>query len=310
MKPVPGAAPETSSAPSLREHAVRAGTVRLSVRERDGGAPPVLCLHGLASNARWWDLVGARLAPRHRVLAVDQRGHGRSDKPDHGYDLPTAVADLRALLAALGLPPVVAVGHSWGASVALGLAADDPAAVLGVVCVDGGFGDLRAVFGGSWAQAEAAMTPPDFPGAGRAELPRLLRGSALAEGSDAATAAEILAGNLEEGADGRLRARLTRPRHMAIARALYELDGPALLRRVSQPVLLLPAGSPAGAAARGREAGLRTALDALGGRAAVEWVDGGHDLPVQRPAAVAEAVRRFTARWLGGPADREGSGAR
>jgi len=296
--------------PPIAEHTVAVGAVRLSVRERSGGAPPLLCLHGLASNARWWDLVGARLAPRHRVVAPDQRGHGRSEKPEAGYDLETAVADLRALRAALALPPAVVVGHSWGASVALGLAAAEPGAVLGVVCVDGGFGDLRAVFGGSWAQAEAAMTPPDFPPMGWGELPALLSSSALAEGSDAATVAAILAGNLEAGADGRLRARLTRPRHMAIARALYELDTPALLRRVSQPVLLLPAGSAAQADASGRAAGLRAAVDVLGARATVERIEGGHDLPVQRPAAVAEAVQRFAARLQAGSTPTPGPGAR
>jgi len=45
----------------------------------------LLALHGLASNARWWDLVAGRLAPEHRVVAVDLRGHGRSDRPDTGY---------------------------------------------------------------------------------------------------------------------------------------------------------------------------------------------------------------------------------
>src|SRR5579859_5524380 len=62
----------------------------LSVRDRPGGDPAVL---GLPSNARWWDLVGADLAPAHRVLAIDLRGHGQSDRPENGYDFDTVVGD-------------------------------------------------------------------------------------------------------------------------------------------------------------------------------------------------------------------------
>ena len=49
-------------------------TVKLACREHPGGPPAVLALHGLASNARWWDLVAARL--QMRLVAPDLRGHG------------------------------------------------------------------------------------------------------------------------------------------------------------------------------------------------------------------------------------------
>ena len=57
----------------------------------------------------------------HTVVALDQRGHGRSDAPDTGYDLDTAVADLLAAMAALGLDRPVVAGQSWGGNVALEL---------------------------------------------------------------------------------------------------------------------------------------------------------------------------------------------
>src|SRR4030095_8242101 len=67
-------------------------------------AAPFVLVHGLASNVRLWDGVAAYLhALGHTVVAIDQRGHGRSDAPDCGDDLATAIADLRALLGALGL---------------------------------------------------------------------------------------------------------------------------------------------------------------------------------------------------------------
>src|SRR5579884_2465458 len=85
---------------------------------------PLLLLHGLASASRIWDLVAPILAQDRRVIALDQRGHGRSEKPDTGYDFATIVADDVAAAAKLGLGERYAVaGHSWGANVALELAA-------------------------------------------------------------------------------------------------------------------------------------------------------------------------------------------
>ncbi|HET6792901.1 MAG TPA: alpha/beta fold hydrolase, partial [Acidimicrobiales bacterium] len=101
-----------------------------------------LLVHGLASNARLWDGVAESLAGRgHACAAVDQRGHGRSDKPDDGYDLATACSDLRTVLASLRAGtdgfegPVVVVGQSWGATVVLELAYRHPDEVAAVVCV-------------------------------------------------------------------------------------------------------------------------------------------------------------------------------
>ncbi len=64
---------------------------------------PWLLVHGLASNARLWDGVGRHLAGLgHRVVAVDQRGHGQSSKPDDGYDMTTVADDLALLIDVLG----------------------------------------------------------------------------------------------------------------------------------------------------------------------------------------------------------------
>src|SRR5579864_6708272 len=95
----------------------------LAVREHPGAEPAILALHGLASNARWWDLVAERLAPKHRVLAVDLRGHGDSDRPDTGYDFASVAGDLKELTDSIHPRPLVVAGHSWGASVALAFGA-------------------------------------------------------------------------------------------------------------------------------------------------------------------------------------------
>ena len=98
--------------------------------------------------------------PAHRVIAVDLPGHGLSDRPDSGYDFDTVARDLEGLLAGLRHPePLVVVGHSWGATVALSFAAAYPALALGVVCIDGGAGDLKAYFGPELGGGRADHAP-------------------------------------------------------------------------------------------------------------------------------------------------------
>ena len=71
--------------------------------------PPFVLVHGLASNARLWDGVARHLTDLgHPVVAVDQRGHGQSSKPDDGFDMATVAHDLELLIGSLGFDrPVV-----------------------------------------------------------------------------------------------------------------------------------------------------------------------------------------------------------
>jgi len=270
------------------EYDVPVGGLSLSVRDHAGASPAVVAMHGLASNARWWDLVAPLLAPR-RVVAVDLRGHGLSGRPESGYDFDAVAGDVRTLAEALALGPRVAMGHSWGASVALWWAALDEG-VRAVVCVDGGVGDLRGFFGSTWDQAAVAMRPPELHGVSEEMLATWVSRSGLAGEGDPAEAMRILRGNFEESADGGLRPRLSVDRHMQIAYALYHLDSASLFARVRVPVLFV-------LARRGevdpRAAAVEAALETLPPGSAVRWVEGMHDLPVQRPREVAAAVVEF-----------------
>ena len=162
--------------------------VRLHVREAAGGGRPFLLVHGLASNARTWDGVAARLAAAgHRAVAVDLRGHGESDAPPAGYDTLTAAADLAALSAALGLDAPVVAGQSWGGNVVLQLAADRPGLASAVAAVDGGWIHLRDAFG-TWEECLARLTPPDFNGVSAPALAARLRAAHPAGPRAASTA--------------------------------------------------------------------------------------------------------------------------
>jgi len=115
--------------------------VRLAVRTFPGpstDAPTVVLHHGLASSQHIWDLMLPALSRTFRVVTFDARGHGRSAKPDSGYGFDHTVADTMAVLRATRARRPLLIGHSWGAMVALELAARHPRALSGVVLVDGG----------------------------------------------------------------------------------------------------------------------------------------------------------------------------
>jgi esterase len=103
----------------------------------DPHAAPVVLLHGVTGHARTWDDEARALAARHRVLVLDQRGHGDSDPaPDGDYTTATLAHDLAAFLDALGLARVGLVGLSLGGRVAIALAGGHPARVERLVVVD------------------------------------------------------------------------------------------------------------------------------------------------------------------------------
>ncbi len=275
----------------MRQYLVDCGSLHLSVREHPGGSPAILALHGLASNARWWDLVAERLSPELRVVAPDLRGHGLSDKPRTGYSFADVVTDLRGLCDAAGLDRVIVAGHSWGASVALWFAATLPERTAGCVCVDGGVGSLRDHLP-TWREAEERLRPPRLSELTEATVREWAANGPLADGGGPEAAGEILLGNFEPDGNGGLNPCLRLDHHMEIVRGLYELDAQDLLTRVMCPVLLVPArGGPWAVEMKARA--IQRAQDALGPSVRATWVDGGHDLPVQRPAEVADAISGF-----------------
>ena len=139
--------PERFPISDAREaHVVLASGLRLRTLHRgpeNADSPVFLLIHGLASNSRMWDGVGRALAARrYRSIAVDLRGHGRSDKPDNGYDFDTVSQDLCELLDALAIDQAIFVGQSWGGNIVVHAAHQHPDRVIAAVPVDGGFIEL------------------------------------------------------------------------------------------------------------------------------------------------------------------------
>ncbi|MGK5640935.1 alpha/beta fold hydrolase [Streptomyces sp. URMC 126] len=105
--------------------------------EDEGTGPALLFLHGWGTSGRVWGAQLPAFVPDHRVVTVDWRGCGRSDRPAEGNDIGTVVADLVELIGALGLDRPVVVGSSIGAVFALELALRHPELIAGAVSVDG-----------------------------------------------------------------------------------------------------------------------------------------------------------------------------
>ncbi|MCR9213519.1 MAG: alpha/beta hydrolase [Proteobacteria bacterium] len=83
----------------------------------EGEGDPVLLLHGWSQCAEEFKFQTGALKESFRILALDFRGHGHSEKPDHGYRVPRLARDLYEFLAHLGLEKVTLLGHSLGCSV-------------------------------------------------------------------------------------------------------------------------------------------------------------------------------------------------
>lgn len=98
--------------------------------------PPMLYLHGRWGRAQTWTDIIYRYGDRWRVIAPDQRGHGLSSKPEHGYTPEEMADDAAALMDHLNCGPAVVVGHSMGGRIAAYLTARYPDRVRAVAILD------------------------------------------------------------------------------------------------------------------------------------------------------------------------------
>ncbi|MBT8766565.1 alpha/beta fold hydrolase [Metapseudomonas boanensis] len=103
-----------------------------------GHGTPLLLVHGLGSSTRDWEYQIPALSTRHRVIALDVRGHGRSDKPRERYNMGTFADDVAALIEHLGLAPVHLVGISMGGMIGFQLGVERPELLRSLTVVNSG----------------------------------------------------------------------------------------------------------------------------------------------------------------------------
>jgi pimeloyl-ACP methyl ester carboxylesterase len=260
------------------------------------GARPLVLLHGVASNSRIWITTAPLLTQRFRVLALDQRGHGESDKPDGGYDFASVAGDVAAFIDELGLERPVVGGHSWGGNVAVQYAATHPERPAGLVLVDGGFLELSAGGDMTWERAEREMAPPDLTHLTPDKIVEMAKQWELGRIWSDEVQSALLA-NFDVTGAGTIRPRLSRANHMQVVRAMWEQRLSDLWQDVRCPVLFVVAERARSQTeerwmAHKRE-GVKRAQERLA-RLDVRWFpDTIHDIPLQRPAELAQAIEEF-----------------
>ncbi|MER8829123.1 alpha/beta hydrolase [Mesorhizobium sp. M0938] len=111
------------------------GRIALNVREQ-GNGPLMLFFHGITSNSAVFGPLMAKLSDRFTTIAVDQRGHGLSDKPESGYEADDYADDIAGLIRILDRGRAILVGHSLGARNSVTAAAKYPDLVRSVVAID------------------------------------------------------------------------------------------------------------------------------------------------------------------------------
>ncbi len=181
--------------------------------------PAVFLLHGLSSNARAWERVAAHL-PDRRVVALDQRSHGLSDRPASGYTIDEVVADAAHAVRELGLGRPLVAGHSWGAPVALSLATTHPDLAGGLAVVDGGTTSFGRFM--TWEQAATRMQPPLPTYRDLAEA--VAAQAAFLGGSWDADLEGFVRAGLVEAPEGGLTSTLTSEVRREILRDLYDFQ--------------------------------------------------------------------------------------
>jgi pimeloyl-ACP methyl ester carboxylesterase len=126
VKPFPG---------DFRTQQIKTDGATIHVRT-GGRGPAVVLIHGFGDTGDMWAPLAAELARDHTIVVPDLRGMGLSSHPAGGYDKRTQAADVRAVLARLGIDGAAVVGHDIGTMVAYAYAARYPDKTEKLVVMD------------------------------------------------------------------------------------------------------------------------------------------------------------------------------
>jgi pimeloyl-ACP methyl ester carboxylesterase len=277
-----------------RSRIIHAGDLKLHVQ--DWGTPGqalLIFLHGLASTSQMFDLIAPSFSENYHVLAIDQRGHGLSDKPDSGYDFETIATDLDELLATMGYSheDIVLVGHSWGAYTVVYYAATRPDHVAKAILLDGGIRVHRNQFP-TWEEAQKAMAPPRYANMDADAIKLMIRERWLRDAFRPEL--EPLALSIYDLSDpAHVHARLSFENHMQIAHNLWSFRSTDYYGHVHCPVLIINAVAP------GKEVDpqIRECANQVQDQlmhADVVWMRNTiHDIPWHRPAELVKVIQGF-----------------
>jgi len=203
--------------------------ITLAYEDRGVGKPAFVFVHGWTCDRSFFAPQAEHFARRHRVVSVDLRGHGASDKPQGQYPIAAYADDIAYVIEQLGLGKVVAVGHSMGGIAVLQLAAAYPDRVAAIVMVDPAPfvfpPELRAGIEAMVAAIEAGNQEPRR---------QFIAQHLFLPTSDRRLVEDVLA------------VMMAAPSHLAASamRGILAFDGPAVAAQCTVPALHLAATPP------------------------------------------------------------------
>ncbi len=246
--------------------------VKLAFEETGQGGPPVVLVHGWTCNRSYFAPQRDHLAGKHRVVSVDLRGHGESDKPEGPYTIAGFADDVAWLCRELALTKPVVIGHSMGGMTALEVAARHPELPGAIVVCDSPMA-VPAPLAANLVAVSAEFRKPDWRPAHRAFLSDAL----FIANDDPARKARILAD------------MTSAPDHVTLGcwDAIVGADMEGALRKCKAPFLYLAAASPLADLARLRELCPQVVIG--------QTVGAGHFHQLEVPAQVNAMIDRFLA---------------
>ncbi len=254
--------------------------MRLACLDFGGQGPPALLLHGLAGHAGEWAQTAGWLTQSHRVLALDCRGHGRSERAPADVSRAAHAADVVFAIEQLELGAVALAGQSLGGHLAILVAARHPKLVRALIVAE-------ASPAGAGAKGAAALAADVGASLARWPVPFASREAAVTFFGGPSVSADAWAAGLERRDDGWWPAFdvevMVRTLREGVAEDQWEQ-----WRRISCPTLVVRGAS--GTLEPGdAEAMVRQLPDAR----RVEIAGAGHDVHLEQPIAWREAVCGF-----------------
>lgn len=253
--------------------ATRDGTRLYWKLEGEAGSPPLVLLNSIGTDMALWDGALPYLRGAFHVLRIDTRGHGASDAPAGDYSLAMLAADVAAVMDAAGIAQAAVAGVSLGGMIAMQLALDHPQRVSALIPIctsatmDAAAWDARIAAvrsGGTAAIADLAM--------GRFLSPGFVR-------ANPAVAESIRAGLIAMADDG----------YAGAGAAIRDMALIDRLSRLDLPVLLVAGDRDTSTPFAGHGEHIAAALP----QAQIVHLDSAHLAPVEAPAELAAALRRF-----------------
>ena len=164
--------------------------INLCYLDEGAGDPPLLFVHRWCCAHSHWRDQTSEFGLTNRVVAVDLRGHGASDKPDQNYTIGGFVDDVAWLIGKTGLQRPVVIGHSMGGVITCQPRAQAPKSIRAAVIVDSPLTPMGPQFEPIRQQISAGLRSPQYQQAASQFISNFL----FREDSPAALREEVIAG--------------------------------------------------------------------------------------------------------------------